>query len=148
MEARQNDPETETRPASAWDGREAHDWFVVVSTTAQIHQVADSHRDTAVVDIPRVENVPAYLLHTSLELMQTINDPYSITPRQRQVIQLIATGMSNEELGRSLGISPRTAKAHCDALRQKLGVKRRPQIPYAYRRLTGADPLADCLDAE
>jgi DNA-binding CsgD family transcriptional regulator len=74
--------------------------------------------------------------------MQALRDPSSITPRQRQVIQLIAEGLSNEELGLELGISPRTAKAHCDVLRQKLGVPRRRQIPLAYRLFTGDDPLA------
>lgn len=66
----------------------------------------------------------------------------SITERQRQVVALIAAGYSNEELGARLGISPRTAKAHCDVLRQKLGVRRRRQIPVAYRLLTGEDPLS------
>jgi DNA-binding CsgD family transcriptional regulator len=77
--------------------------------------------------------------------MQALRDPESITPRQRQVIRLIAEGLSNEELGHELGISPRTAKAHCDVLRQKLGVPRRRQIPLAYRLLTGDDPLAKTL---
>jgi len=66
----------------------------------------------------------------------------SLTERQLQVVSLIALGCSNEEIGRRLGISPRTAKAHCDALRQKLGVPRRRQIPAAFRTLTGQDPLA------
>jgi len=79
--------------------------------------------------------------------MQALRDPSSITPRQLQVIQLIAEGLSNEELGRVLGISPRTAKAHCDILRQKLGVPRRRQIPLAYRLLTGDDPLARSLES-
>jgi DNA-binding CsgD family transcriptional regulator len=64
-----------------------------------------------------------------------------ITPRQREVVALIAAGCSNEEVGVRLGISPRTAKAHCDVLRQKLGVRRRRQIPIAFRLLTGEDPL-------
>jgi ATP/maltotriose-dependent transcriptional regulator MalT len=64
-----------------------------------------------------------------------------ITDRQREVVELIAAGLSNEEVGHRLGISPRTAKAHSDALRQKLGVPRRRQIPLAYRTLTGRDPL-------
>jgi ATP/maltotriose-dependent transcriptional regulator MalT len=71
--------------------------------------------------------------------------PTSITARQRQVIELIAAGCSNEEVGERLGISPRTAKAHCDVLRQKLGVARRRQIPVAYRLLTGEDPLSNSL---
>ena len=65
-----------------------------------------------------------------------------ITPRQREVVALIAAGCSNEEVGERLGISPRTAKAHSDVLRQKLGVPRRRQIPAAYRSLTGDDPLS------
>jgi DNA-binding CsgD family transcriptional regulator len=77
--------------------------------------------------------------------METLREPTSITERQRQVIQLIAEGRSNEEVGRLLGISPRTAKAHCDTLRLKLGVPRRRQIPLAYRILTGDDPLAKSL---
>jgi DNA-binding CsgD family transcriptional regulator len=73
----------------------------------------------------------------------TLNEaPPELTDRQRQVIELIARGCSNEEVGLRLGISPRTAKAHCDVLRQKLGVPRRRQIPAAFRMLTGEDPLA------
>lgn len=70
-----------------------------------------------------------------------------ITQRQRQVVELIAAGCSNDEVGEYLGISPRTAKAHCDVLRQKLGVTRRRQIPVAYRAITGVDPLAQKLGA-
>jgi DNA-binding CsgD family transcriptional regulator len=66
----------------------------------------------------------------------------TITDRQREIVALIAAGCSNDEVGARLGISPRTAKAHCDVLRQKLGVKRRRQIPIAFRRLTGVDPLS------
>jgi DNA-binding CsgD family transcriptional regulator len=65
-----------------------------------------------------------------------------ITIRQREVVALIAAGCSNDEVGTRLGISPRTAKAHCDVLRAKLGVRRRRQIPIAFRLLTGEDPLS------
>lgn len=69
----------------------------------------------------------------------------ALTERQREVVELIAAGLSNEEVGERLGISPRTAKAHSDVLRQKLGVARRRQIPVAYRLLTGKDPLSKSL---
>src|SRR5881394_359123 len=65
-----------------------------------------------------------------------------LTERQLEIVALIARGCSNDEVGRRLGISPRTAKAHCDVLRQKLGVPRRRQIPAAFKALTGEDPLA------
>jgi DNA-binding NarL/FixJ family response regulator len=63
------------------------------------------------------------------------------TERQRQVVRLIAAGCSNVEIAERLGVSPRTAKAHSDVLRSKLGVSRRRQIPAAYRDTTGEDPL-------
>ena len=71
-----------------------------------------------------------------------------ITKRQREVVGLIAAGLSNDEVGERLGISPRTAKAHCDVLRQKLDVSRRRQIPVAYRLLTGDDPLLQSLGSD
>ncbi len=66
----------------------------------------------------------------------------SFTPRQRQVIQLIAEGCSNDEIAARLGVTARTAKAHCDGLRTKLGVTRRRYIPLAYRSVTGEDPMS------
>src|SRR5262249_35402740 len=83
---------------------------------------------------------------TSVAPMQAFRDAASITERQREIIELIAQGLSNDEMSQELGISPRTAKAHCDVLRQKLGVPRRRQIPLAYRLLTGDDPLARSLE--
>lgn len=74
-----------------------------------------------------------------------LNRPPVITERQHEVVELIASGCSNTEVATRLGISPRTAKAHCDALRQKLGVARRRQIPVAYRAQTGRDPLSKSL---
>ena len=70
------------------------------------------------------------------------------TARQRQVVELIAAGCSNVEIGHRLGVSPRTAKAHCDVLRRKLGVLRRRQIPAAYRLVTGKDPLPGLQELE
>ena len=75
--------------------------------------------------------------------MTATRNKNTFTARQRQVVELIAAGCSNEEIGNRLGLSPRTAKAHCDALRRKLGVPRRRYIPAAYRLVTGQDPLQD-----
>jgi DNA-binding NarL/FixJ family response regulator len=63
------------------------------------------------------------------------------TQRQQEVIRLLAEGCSNDEIAARLGVTARTAKAHCDALRTKLGVTRRRYIPIAFRAKTGQDPL-------
>ena len=69
-------------------------------------------------------------------ITMTMQRGTGLTPRQREVVALIAAGCSNDEVGERLGISPRTAKAHSDTLRSKLGVSRRRQIPVAFRVLT------------
>ena len=73
--------------------------------------------------------------------MATLHRDMRFTARQRQVIQLIAEGCSNEEIAERLGVTARTAKAHCDTLRGKLGVTLRRYIPLAYRSVTGEDPM-------
>ena len=80
--------------------------------------------------------------------LQLIRTSPAITDRQRQIVALIAAGCSNQEVGRHLGISARTVKAHCDTLRRKLGVERRRQIPGAYYRLTGNDPFMQALSEQ
>lgn len=63
-----------------------------------------------------------------------------LTERQIEVVRLIARCFTVAEIGQALDISPRTAKAHCDVLRQKLGVDRTRDIPAAYARIHGDDP--------
>jgi ATP/maltotriose-dependent transcriptional regulator MalT len=65
----------------------------------------------------------------------------AFTRRQHQVAVLIAAGCSNDEVAVELGISAATAKKHADALRHKLGVPRRRQIPRAFLERTGVDLL-------
>ena len=74
--------------------------------------------------------------------MAYLDQNLRFTDRQRQVVQLIAEGCSNEEIAARLGVTARTAKAHCDNLRTKLGVARRRYIPLAYRSVTGQDPMS------
>jgi DNA-binding NarL/FixJ family response regulator len=73
--------------------------------------------------------------------MVTLGEGMQFTERQRQVVQLIAEGCSNVEIAERLGVSPRTAKAHSDILRSKLGVDKRRQIPLAFKDATGENPL-------
>jgi DNA-binding CsgD family transcriptional regulator len=69
-----------------------------------------------------------------------------LTARQRQVLVLLARGLTAAEIGHHLSISPRTARAHLDVLRQKLDVPRVRELPAAYRWHTGRDVLGESLD--
>ena len=46
-----------------------------------------------------------------------------LTPREREVLQLITNGQSNKEAGRLLGISPRTIEVHRARVMEKLGAR-------------------------
>jgi non-specific serine/threonine protein kinase len=63
--------------------------------------------------------------------------PEPLTERQRQVAYLIEDGLTYEQIGAELGISPRTAKAHGDVIKRKLGVRFKRQIPPALRKREG-----------
>jgi len=46
-----------------------------------------------------------------------------LTPRQREVLQLVAEGKSMKEIARILGISVRTVEFHKNGLIQQLGLR-------------------------
>ena len=46
-----------------------------------------------------------------------------ITPRDRQVLQLLVQGCSNKEIAVQLAISPRTVKQHLRTLFLRAGIK-------------------------
>ncbi|GHE36145.1 helix-turn-helix transcriptional regulator [Streptomyces capitiformicae] len=51
-----------------------------------------------------------------------------LTPRERQVAELAARGLTNREIGRALYISPRTVNVHLSRVFAKLGVSRRAAL--------------------
>ena len=52
----------------------------------------------------------------------------ALTAREREVVRLVATGLSNEDIARELVISPLTAKTHITRAITKLGVRDRVQL--------------------
>jgi len=50
-----------------------------------------------------------------------------LTPREREVLRLVAAGKSNKEIAATLRISARTAKFHVTAIFNKLGAQNRAQ---------------------
>ena len=51
----------------------------------------------------------------------------TLTPRQRQVLRLIAEGLDNAEIAQQLAISTRTARSHVSSVLERLGVQNRTQ---------------------
>jgi DNA-binding NarL/FixJ family response regulator len=54
-----------------------------------------------------------------------------LTPREREVVQLVATGLSNEEIAGQLYVSQSTVKTHAGRAMVKLSVRDRAQLVVA-----------------
>lgn len=62
-----------------------------------------------------------------------------LTPSERKVLDLIGDGLSNREIGESLGVAEKTVKNHITSLLSKMGLQRRTQVAawVAGQRATG-----------
>ena len=58
-----------------------------------------------------------------------------LTPRECEILELLACGRSTKEIARQLEISPNTAKTHLAKVYQKLEVQRRTQAIHKAREL-------------
>lgn len=70
----------------------------------------------------------------------TIADPHGLTPRERDVLELLVGGHSDAEIAAALFISPKTANRHVGAILSKLGVRNRTQAAtYARQQSSSAE---------
>jgi DNA-binding NarL/FixJ family response regulator len=94
--------------------------------------VAESARKARVHLVPQVGS-PASSGSTSVE---------SLTPREDEVLQLLATGATNRQIANQLFISDKTASVHVSRILQKLGVAGRKEVISSLesRRRSGAMP--------
>lgn len=66
---------------------------------------------------------------TSIELVE------DLTPREREVVQLLAEGLSNKAIALQLGISEHTVKFHINAIMGKLNAQSRTEAAIRAARL-------------
>jgi DNA-binding NarL/FixJ family response regulator len=79
------------------------------------------HREVVVVKEVRVrEGGPFQLNEKKLREL-------GITPREHEILGLIAEGLSNREIGERLFVSENTVKTHSSRIFDKMGVNRRVQ---------------------
>jgi len=76
------------------------------------------------------------LVDASLRPRQAAADPYDeLTAREREVLVLLAQGLTAAAMGERLFISPRTVEHHRAAILRKLGLRQHSDaIKYAIRR--------------
>jgi len=62
-------------------------------------------------------------------------DPFGLTPRERQVLALLAEGATNRQIGAALYMAEKTASVHVSRILAKLGVQGRTQAAAVAHRL-------------
>ena len=63
------------------------------------------------------------------------DDPFGLTPRERQVIALVANGATNREIGAQLYMAEKTASVHVSRILAKLDVRSRTEAAAVAHRL-------------
>jgi DNA-binding NarL/FixJ family response regulator len=61
----------------------------------------------------------------------------SLTPQERRILELIAEGMTNRQIGEQLFLAEKTVKNYVSSLLSKLGLQRRTQAAILATRLLG-----------
>jgi DNA-binding NarL/FixJ family response regulator len=70
---------------------------------------------------------PGVAARVMAEIGAARRSPGALTGREREVLRLIAEGLSNKQISRSLGITERTVKFHVTSIFNKLGADNRAQ---------------------
>jgi len=68
-------------------------------------------------------------------------NPLALPTRQREIVELVAQGLSNKEICRQLNISPNTVKTHLATIFETLGVRSRYEI-FALVHKAGGSPAS------
>jgi DNA-binding NarL/FixJ family response regulator len=64
----------------------------------------------------------------------TRSDPWDLSRREREVLDLLAEGLTNREISRRLFITEKTASSHVTHILDKLGVSSRTEAALAAAR--------------
>jgi DNA-binding NarL/FixJ family response regulator len=80
-------------------------------------------------------------LHNSIMPEQNVDD-FMLTRREKEIVPLIARGLTNKEIARSLGLGPSTIKNHVHNILEKLRLHRRGEIALRRNKLKVAEQEA------
>lgn len=86
-----------------------------------------TRKQEIIVERELVVERPVPIPISSFELNEAKLRELSITPRELEILQLIADGFSNREIAGKLFVSENTVKTHTSRLFDKLSAKRRTQ---------------------
>jgi len=157
-----DDPEVWERSAAAWDGlgrpyRAAYSLWRAAESAARARDREGAERAAgAALEITRrlgsdwlADELEGLAARARLHLDGVEpeaagaedDDPFGLTPRERQVLALVASGATNREVGERLHMAEKTASVHVSRILAKLDVRSRTEAAAVAHRhgLTDAE---------
>jgi DNA-binding CsgD family transcriptional regulator len=83
----------------------------------------------------RIVEVAVPAVSAKVTADDTVRERLGITPRELEILELVARGLSNREIGETLFVSENTVKTHCSRAFDKLGARRRTEAVQRSREL-------------
>jgi DNA-binding NarL/FixJ family response regulator len=108
----------------------------VLHSSARATQIFERIRTVHDGDVPRTGPAPIALSPRALD---DLDAPEKLTPREREVLALVARAWSNRQIEEALGIQNSTVKQHVRRIMRKLHARNRVQAAvFAYRASTAS----------
>jgi DNA-binding NarL/FixJ family response regulator len=114
--------------------------FIVKDATPDefLSTIRSVYRGEKVLPQPLTDTLFRQIMETALSTKEIeVNNLISLTPREMEVMDLIADGMTNKEIAESLHVATHTVKSHVHNILEKLTLKTRLEIAhFAYQKKT------------
>ncbi len=140
-EVRQRSPDTETMVISVF-GDEAHVVGAIeAGATGYLLKDADAAEISQAIlrlvagESPISSAIARHLLRRFRPAAQPASPASPLTPREAEVLQLIAKGLSYQRIAEALGMSPHTVTAHIKQIYRKLAVNSRGEAVFEAQQM-------------
>lgn len=90
----------------------------------------------------RLAHLPEPRVAATRRSVPAAPQPCRVTPREREIGQLVRAGLTNKEIARTLQVSPHTVRNQVAHLSQKLGARNRAQLALLMPEVPDAAPAA------
>ena len=110
------------------------DIYRAIKLGAKGYVVKDRDSDSILKAIRQVASGGKYFPDEVMKLFHERAMTPDLTAREREVLEMMAKGLSNQEIGEALSISPESVKIHLKHIFEKLGVTKRVECALVAQR--------------